>query len=118
LRDPRRFPRKLRAESFGARVTMETKLFGRLKETEIAIPRPEEMDSIAAAYSRIVQEGRASDEDFQLLRSLARTLIDRERLDAIVLAGTDLAVVFNPENTDFPHLDGARVHVDAIMRQL
>jgi hypothetical protein len=37
-------------------------------------------------------------------------------VDAILLAGTDLSFVFGPENTDFPHLDGARVHLDAIMR--
>jgi len=51
-----------------------------------------------------------------LLRPLAHTLIRREKLDGIVLAGTDLASVFNPTNTDFPHVDGARVHVEAIMR--
>jgi aspartate racemase len=46
------------------------------------------------------------------------SLIRREKLDGIVLAGTDLAFVFNPTNTDFPHVDGARVHVEAIMREI
>jgi hypothetical protein len=46
------------------------------------------------------------------------TLIERENLDAIVLAGTDLAFVFDQANTDFPHVDGARLHVDAIMREI
>ena len=32
-----------------------------------------------------------------------------------MLAGTDLSFVFRPENTDFPHLDGARTHIKAIM---
>ena len=44
--------------------------------------------------------------------------IEREKLDAIVLGGTDLAFVFNEENTDFPHLDGARVHIGTIMDAL
>jgi aspartate/glutamate racemase len=52
------------------------------------------------------------------LRSLAHKVIERENLDAIVLVGTDLAFVFNEENTDFPHLDGARVHIKAIMDAL
>jgi hypothetical protein len=45
-------------------------------------------------------------------------LIERERLDGVVLAGTYLAFVFNPNNTDFPHVDGARVHIDAIMQRI
>jgi aspartate racemase len=65
-----------------------------------------------------VEEARASEEDFHRLRTLAHTLIEREYLDGILLAGTDLAFVFNPGNTDFPHLDGARLHVDAIMQQI
>jgi aspartate racemase len=97
---------------------METRMFGRLSGTEVILPTPEEIDTIADIYGRVVEESRASDEDFNRLRNLAHTLIQRERLDGIVLAGTDLAFVFNPGNTDFPHLDGARVHIDAIMRSI
>jgi aspartate racemase len=107
-----------RVAVFGARVTMETHLFGRLSDIEVIMPSRDEVDLIADTYVRVVEEARASDEDFNLLRALAHTLIKRERLDAIVLAGTDLAFVFNPSNTDFPHLDGARVHVEAIMQQI
>ena len=108
----------LRVALFGARVTMETQMFGRLQDVEVVTARPEEADRIAAIYGRVVEEARASDEDYNQLRSLAHTLIDREKLDAITFAGTDLAFVFNPENTDFPHVDGARVHIAAIMSEL
>jgi aspartate racemase len=50
-----------------------------------------------------------------MLRSLAHQMVEREGVDAIVLAGTDLSLVFRPEDTDFPHLDGARTHIQAIM---
>ena len=39
-------------------------------------------------------------------------------VDAIVLAGTDLSLIFDEANTDFPHVDCARVHIQAIMRAL
>jgi aspartate racemase len=107
-----------RVALFGARVTMETQLFGRLPDIDVILPKREELDLIAATYVRIVEAGRATDEDFNLLRTLAHTLIERERLDGVVLAGTDLAFVFNPNNTDFPHVDGARVHIDAIMQRI
>jgi aspartate racemase len=109
-----------RVALFGARVTMETQMFGRLQEedVEVVTARPEELDRIAAIYARVVEEARASDKERGALTSLAHTLIDREKLDAIIFAGTDLAFVFNAENTDFPHLDGARVHIEAIMSEL
>lgn len=107
-----------RVALFGARVTMETQMFGQLREVEVVTPRPEEMDRIAGIYTRVVEEAHASDEDYSALRSLAQRLIEREKLDAIIFAGTDLAFVFNPENTDFPHVDGARVHIEAIMSKL
>jgi aspartate racemase len=107
-----------RVALFGARVTMETQMFGAVQNVEVVTPRPEEVDQIAAIYVRVVEEARASNEDYDTLRSLAHRLIEREKLDAIIFAGTDLTFVFNPENTDFPHLDGARVHIAAIMAEL
>ena len=69
-------------------------------------------------YTRIVHAGQATPEDVDALRTLAHALIERESLDGILLAGTDLSFVFHPKNTDFAHVDGARVHIDAIMREL
>jgi aspartate racemase len=46
-------------------------------------------------------------------------LIKREGVDAVILAGTDLALIFNESNTDFPHIDCASLHLGAIaMRAL
>lgn len=111
--------RKLqRIAIFGARVTMETKLFGTLPHLDVITPRPTEVDLVSSMYVTIVESEQASHQDYETLRVLAHELIERERLDAILLAGTDLSFVFNPGNTDFPHLDGARIHIAAIMREL
>ena len=111
--------RKLqRLSIFGARVTMETKLFGTLSHVDVFTPKPTEVDLVSDIYVRIVETEQASNEDYETLRKLAHEWIGRERLDAILLAGTDLSFVFNPDNTDFPHLDGARTHLAAIMREL
>jgi len=108
-----------RVAVFGARVTMETGLFGRLQNClDLIYPQPAEVDQISDIYGKIVEHEQASAEEFDVLRSLAHTITDREHLDAIVLAGTDFAFVFRPENTDFPHLDGARTHIDTIMQAL
>lgn len=108
-----------RVALFGARATVESKLFGGLEgRAEVISPRKDEIDMLHELYVRVVETEHASQEEYEALRGLAHDLIARERLDAIVLAGTDLSFVFRPDNTDFPHLDGARVHVEEIMRRI
>ncbi len=108
-----------RVAILGARVTIETELFGCLRNVaEVITPHPDEVDQIAGIYSHIVKNEKASLSEEAALRTLAHRLIDREGLDAILLAGTDLSFVFEPAHTDFPHLDGARCHIDAIMQRL
>jgi aspartate racemase len=71
---------------------------------------------VSAIYGRIVENEGATAEEFEALRSLAHRIVQQEGAEAILLAGTDLSFVFRPENTDFPYLDGARVHIGEIMR--
>jgi aspartate racemase len=52
------------------------------------------------------------------LRKLAHTFIARDGAETILIAGTDLSTVFNDNNTDFPAIDCARIHIEAIMRRL
>jgi len=111
--------RKLkRVAVIGARVTMETHLFGTLRGCDVIRLSSEETNLVSTIYARVIEEAKTSPGDYEQLRSLAHNVIERENLDAIVLAGTDLAFVFDEDNTDFLHLDGARVHIQAIMDQL
>ena len=98
---------------FGTRYVVESSMFGRL---ENAIrPQPAEVDFIHNAYSNLARTGVASPEDREQFVRLAQTLRERDGVDAIVLAGTDFAVMFEPASTLFPHVDCTRVHIDAIM---
>lgn len=107
-----------RVAVLGARVTMETRLYGSLRDVDVILPSEQELDRMADLYGSIVYAGRATIAQREELRALAHKLIAREHLDGILLAGTDLSFVFTPANTDFPHVDGARVHIEAIMREL
>jgi aspartate racemase len=108
-----------RVAIFGTRVTVETELYGRLVGcVEVVSPSEGEVNLVANMYASIVSDEQATPEEFDTLRSLAHRLIEREGLDAILLAGTDLAFVFNPDDTDFPHVDGARVHIEALMNRI
>lgn len=107
-----------RVAVLGARVTMETELFGRLRGVaEVVSLSPTETENLGAIYAQIVQNESATPGQVGTLMSAARELIARGA-DAILLAGTDLSFALDPDALDFPHLDGARIHLAEIMRQL
>ena len=107
-----------RVALFGTRFTIETGLFGRLKAADVVSPTTSEIEFIHQAYLQIVNSGSGTEEQYQGLRQVAHTLLERENVEAIILAGTELSLIFNEANLDFPHIDGSRLHLDAIMRQL
>ncbi len=107
-----------RVALFGTRFTMETRMFGQLPGVEVVMPRADEMNFIHEIYLQIVNAGRGTEEHYQRLRQIAHTLCERDNVEAIVLGGTELSLLFNEANTDFPHIDSARLHLRAIMRQL
>ena len=107
-----------RVALFGTRFTIETKMFGKLVGLDVVMPDAEEIDSIHGTYIELVSAGRGTEEQYQRLRGIAHTLCERDGVEAIILGGTELSLLFNPANTDFPHIDGARLHLEAIMREL
>jgi aspartate racemase len=108
-----------RVALFGTRFTMETGLFGQLAGVaDVIEPRPDEIDSIHETYLQLVSHAAGSRQQFQTLTQIAHTLCERDRVEAIVFAGTELSLVFNEGNTDFPHIDCASLHIEAIMRRL
>ena len=88
-----------------------------VEDVEIVRPRPDEIDSIHATYFEIVDAAGGGARQRDVLTAMAHTLLARDRLDAIVLAGTELALVFG-DGADFPVVDCARLHLDAILRTM
>ena len=106
-----------RVALFGTRSTVETSMFGQLGAIEVAMPRPDEVTRIHDSYLDLVA-GRHTPAQLDELRTLARTLITRDGVQAILLAGTDLSTVFDEANAGFPLIDCAGVHVAAIAKRL
>jgi aspartate racemase len=107
-----------RVAIFGTRYVIEAELFGSLKNVDVIRPKPEEVDLIHNTYVDLAATGKSSPERHEKLTALAKTLVRRDGVDAIILAGTDLALLFNEANTDFPHIDCAALHIAAILRRL
>ena len=111
--------RKLRRVAlFGTVFTVEGGLWGQLSGVAIVKPQPDEIAFIGQAYQRILDTQRGNDADTVGLRRIAADLQRRDGVEAILLAGTDLAVIFDEANAGFPAVDVARLHIDAIVERL
>jgi aspartate racemase len=107
-----------RAAVFGTRFVMESALFDEVNEVEIVKSRPHEVDFIHDTYVELARTGEGSEEQRRNLTALAHTLLKRDGVDTIILAGTDLALLFNETNTDFPYIDCAALHLRQILNGL
>lgn len=106
-----------RVALFGTRFAVESRLFGHLDHLEVVTPQPGEIDYIHATYLQIVSAGAGLVTQREGLSRLAHQLMERDGVQAVILAGTELALVFDQSNTDFPNVNGAQLHLDAIMRR-
>jgi aspartate racemase len=111
--------RKLsRVALFGTRYVVESDLYGRLTGVDIVRPRHSELAFIHDAYTRLAHTGQTPAADREQFIALAETLRKRDGVEAIVLAGTDFALMFDQASTPFPHVDCTRAHIAVIMRGL
>lgn len=107
-----------RVALFGTRYTIESRLFGALDDIDIILPREPEVDEVHRIYLELAQQGRCTAEDEARLREIATTLCQRDRVEAIVLAGTDLNLIMNETTAGFPAVDCAAAHIAAIVEEM
>ncbi len=101
----------------GTRFTIETRMFGCLDGIETIMPDACQIERIHELYKEFV-DGRGSDSKADDLRKIAQEFVSRDAAQSVLIAGTDLSNVFTDSNADFPMIDCARVHIDAIVRRL
>ena len=116
IRDDVRARGLQRIALFGTRFVIDSSLFGWLEGVTIVKPQPSEVDYIHNTYFSIASRGAGSDAQRDGLTALAKTLCERDGVEAVLLAGTDLSAIFNASNTGFPHIDCAALHIRAIMQ--
>jgi aspartate racemase len=107
-----------RVALFGTRYVIQTRMFGAVPGVDVVVPPPGEVDAIHDSYFELVNAGRPVESARVRLIEIAETLRKRDGVEAIILAGTDLALVFDERSTPFPAVDCTALHVDAILANL
>ncbi len=100
----------------GTRTVMETRFYSGISSAEVIPPSGGALDDVHAAYVAMAASGRVTSSQRAVFDSACERLIKEAEVDAIMLGGTDLALVYDENETDFPVVDCAAVHVEAVVR--
>jgi aspartate racemase len=98
----------------GTRTVMETRLYGSISNAEIIPPREPMLGDVHRAYAAMATAGAVTAEQRAVFDAAARQLLAQDRVEAIMLGGTDLALAFDATTAGFPLVDCAGIHVQAI----
>lgn len=107
-----------RVALFGARLTMETDLFGRLTDTLIVRPAPEDIRRLWSINIRIGEAGEYEGGDVEDLSRIVERLRRSESIDAVILAGANFSIVGSALHSGVQLIDGPRCHIQAIASAL
>lgn len=100
----------------GTRMVMETRLYGTLASADVIVPEGDEFEQVQASYGAMATVGRVTEAQRRVFFDAGRRLRDRGA-EAVLLGGTDLFLAFEGRDCDFPVIDLADVHVEAIYRK-
>jgi aspartate racemase len=98
----------------GTRTVMESHFYGQVESAEIIPPIGQALSDVHEAYIAMAASGFVTEAQREVFNTVAHSLIDTSAAEAIMLGGTDLALVFNERDAGFPIVDCASIHADAI----
>jgi len=106
----------------GTRFVMESDLYpSRFASTSIAIvvPTEDEREIVHAIYFDELVEGVVREDSREALTSVVAAMRDRDGIDAVILGGTELALILtDPTSAGIPVLNTAQTHVEAAVEWL
>lgn len=100
----------------GNETVMRSRLYGGISSAEIVTPDGDDLTEAGDAYTAMALAGRATDEQRDYFRTMGQRLCDEQGADAIVLGGTDLFLAFDGQNCEYPLIDCAEIHIEALFK--
>ncbi len=99
----------------GTRTVMETHFYGGLTTADVIPPGGQDLSEVHDAYVAMAASGVVTEAQRSVFDRVSRRLLN-EGAEAIMLGGTDLALVYHQGTSEFPLIDCASIHVNAIVR--
>jgi aspartate racemase len=101
----------------GTQIVMESKLYGGVSAAELVAPEGAMREDVGATYSAMASIGKVTDQQREVFVKAGRWLMRERGVEAIMLGGTDLFLAFAGREPEFPLVDCADIHVEAIFRK-
>ena len=98
----------------GTRTVMQTRLYGGVSGVEVVAPEGRDLEDVHQAYIAMAASGIVTEAQRAVFTAVSKQLLNESGVEAILLAGTDLVLAFNERDTEFPLIDCAGIHADAI----
>jgi aspartate racemase len=99
----------------GTRTVMETRFYGGLPSVDIIPPSGQDLIDVHEAYVAMAAAGIVTEAQRSVFDAASHRLLD-DGAEAIMLGGTDLVLVYDERTSDFPVIDCAGIHVDAVVQ--
>jgi aspartate racemase len=100
----------------GTRTVMETRFYGGISTIEVVPPSGRDLQDVHEAYVAMAATGIVTKAQRAVFTTVSKNLLKEFQVEAIMLGGTDLALVFNERDTEFPLIDCAGIHADVIAK--
>jgi aspartate racemase len=100
----------------GTKTVMETRFYGGVTSAGIIPPDGPDLLDVHQAYVTMAASGVVTEAQRSVFNAASHRLVKDKGAQAIVLGGTDLVLVYDERTSDFPVIDCAGVHADAIAR--
>ena len=107
---------------FGTKFTMQSDFYSKefaKRDISVFVPDADQRDFIHDKYMTELVDGVIMEETRNEFEDIAQTLKERNRIEGLILGGTELPLLLKDEtNVGVPYLNTTRIHVDSIVRYL
>ncbi len=99
----------------GTRIVMQSGLYDALRAHDPVAPIGEALSQVNDDYIAVAIAGSATPDQRERLLAAGDALVRDQGAEAVLLGGTDLNLVYDGAGFDYPVVDSAVAHVDAII---
>ena len=100
----------------GTQTVMESHFYGGVTSAEIVSPDGQDLLDVHQAYVTMASSGVVTEAQRSVFNVASHRLFKDKGAEAILLGGTDLVLVYDERTSQFPLIDCASIHADAIAR--
>ena len=94
----------------GTKPVMESKFYSVITSAEVILPEGNLLEEVHKSYVDMATLGSANDQQRKVFESACNQFFKVNKVDAVMLGGTDLALVYHARNVDFKLVDSAEIH--------